>query len=105
MEVAECTRNRDEGQPGADPGLAAGGAGSRDPMAGGGPFASGLGVLGALLIILALVVAFPVGIFVGVVLIIGAVVLVLTKREEARGETPADPVTGGKRWWQKRFDE
>jgi hypothetical protein len=22
-----------------------------------------------------------------------------------RGETPPDPVTGGPRWWQKRWDE
>jgi high-affinity Fe2+/Pb2+ permease len=29
----------------------------------------------------------------------------LLAREAQAGETPPDPVTGGRRWWQKRWDE
>ena len=70
------------------------------------PWALGLGTLGiALIALFFLFSGTPLMLVPGVLLIGIAVAAALGARKADSGGTAPDPVTGGRRWWQKRWDE
>ena len=71
------------------------------------PWATGLGTLAVLAILATFLFSVtPIVAAVFAVGFLGAVLIgFMAKRADADNPTPGDPVTGGRRWWQKRWDE
>ena len=70
------------------------------------PWATGLGTVGVVALIAALVFGTQIlGVIAALLIVAGIGAALLIKRADADNPTPADPVTGGRRWWQKRWDE
>jgi hypothetical protein len=70
------------------------------------PWVTGAGVLTVLFFIIGFFFA-PVWIIAGLLLVafVAGLVLAAAGKSADSGGTAPDPVTGGRRWWQKRWDE
>ena len=70
------------------------------------PWVTGAGLLAVLLFMIGLLLspALIAAIIVFVVFLVGLGVALMGRSADSEGTEP-DPVTGGRRWWQKRWDE
>jgi hypothetical protein len=70
------------------------------------PWVTGAGLLTVALFLIGLLYspALLAAVLFFIVFLIGAAVALLGRSADSEGTVP-DPVTGGRRWWQKRWDE
>jgi hypothetical protein len=69
------------------------------------PFATGLGTVGVLLLLGTFAFSATPFVLIPAVLMLAFAAVLFFSARAASTETQPDPVTGGRRWWQKRWDE